>query len=65
MWQRIMRWEVQYPEPKKPVPFDNWDLIVCGGFAYAFTISVMTFNVVMFILIELLWSWFVRERVKR
>ena len=65
MWQRIMRWEVQYPKPKKPVPFDNWDLIVCGGFAYAFTISVMTFSVVMFILIELLWSWFVRERVKR
>ena len=65
MWQKIMRWEVKYPEPKKPVPFDNWDLIVWGGFAYAFTISVMTFNVVMFVLIELLWSWFVRERVKR
>ena len=60
-----MRWEVQYPKPKKPAPFDNWDMIVCGGFAYAFTISVMNFNVVMFILIELLWSWFVRERVKR
>ena len=25
----------------------------------------MTFNVVMFILIELLWSWFAKERVKR
>ena len=65
MWQRIMRWEVEYPEPKKPIPFDNWDAIVCCGFAYGFTISIMTFNVVMFILIELLWSWFARERVKR
>ena len=65
MWQRIMRWEVKYPEPKKPAPFDNWDLIVCCGFAYGFTISIMTFNVVMFILIELLWSWFARERAKR
>ncbi len=65
MWQRIMRWEVEYPEPKKPKPFDNWDAIVCCGFAYGFTISIMTFNVVMFILIELLWSWFARERVKR
>ena len=65
MWQRIMPWEVKYPEPKKPAPFDNWDLIVCGGFAYVFTISVMNFDVVMFIITELLWSWFIRERVKR
>ena len=43
-----MRWEVQYPEPKKPAPFDNWDLIVCGGFAYGFTMAVLNFNIVFF-----------------
>ena len=34
-----MRWEVQYPEPKGPAPFDNYDLIVCLGFAYGYTMS--------------------------
>jgi len=34
-----MRWEVQYPEPKAPAPFDNYDLIVCLGFAYGYTAS--------------------------
>ena len=51
-----MRWEVQYPEPKKPAPFDNWDLIVCGGFAYGFTMAVLNFNIVFFIILELFTS---------
>jgi hypothetical protein len=60
-----MRWEVKYPEPKKPIPFDNWDMIVCLGFAYSYTICVMSFNIVLFIITELLWAWFIKERVKR
>jgi hypothetical protein len=65
MWQRIMRWEVKYPEPKKPAPLDNWDLIVCGGFAYGYTMSIASLSIVLFIITELLWGWFTRERVKR
>ena len=60
-----MHWEVQYPEPKKPAPFDNWDLIVCGGFAYGFTMAIVDFNIVLYEIIELLWVWFSRDRVKR
>ena len=60
-----MHWEVQYPEPNKPAPFDNWDLIVCGGFAYGFTMAIVDFNIVLYVIIELLWVWFSRERVKR
>jgi hypothetical protein len=60
-----MRWEVQYPEPKAPVPFDNYDLIVCLGFAYGYTISVVNVDIVLFIIIELLWGWFKKERVRR
>ena len=65
MWQRIMRWEVQYPKPKKPAPFDNWDMIVCLGFAYSYTMSIASLSIVLFIITELLWGWFIRERVKR
>ena len=65
MWQRIMRWEVKYPEPKNPAPFDNWDLIVCCGFAYSYTMSIESLSIVLFIITELLWGWFVKERVKR
>ena len=60
-----MRWEVQYPEPKAPAPFDNYDLIVCLGFAYGYTASAVNVDIVLFIIIELLWGWFIRERVKR
>ena len=60
-----MRWEVQYPEPKGPAPFDNYDLIVCLGFAYSYTIAIMNFEIVLYIIIELLWVWFAKERVKR
>ena len=45
-----MRWEVQYPEPKGPTPFDNWDLIVCCGFAYGYTMAIMDFNIVLYII---------------
>ena len=65
MWQKIMRWEVQYPEPKGPTPFDNWDLIVCCGFAYGYTMAIMDFSIVFYIITELLWVWFQKERVKR
>jgi hypothetical protein len=65
MWQKIMRWEVQYPEPKAPAPFDNYDLIVCLGFAYGYTMSILNVDFVLFIIIGLLWGWFTRERVKR
>jgi hypothetical protein len=60
-----MRWEVQYPEPKGPAPFDNYDLIVCLGFAYGYTMSIQGMDFVLFIIIELLWGWFQKERVKR
>ena len=60
-----MRWEVKYPEPKGPTPFDNWDLIVCLGFAYSYTMSIASFSIVLFIITELLWGWFQKERVKR
>ena len=60
-----MRWEVKYPEPKNPAPFDNWDLIVCSGFAYSYTMSIASLSIVLFIITELLWGWFVKERVKR
>ena len=65
MWQKIMRWEVQYPEPKGPAPFDNYDLIVCLGFAYGYTMSILGMDFVFFIIIELLWGWFTMKRVKR
>jgi hypothetical protein len=60
-----MRWEVQYPEPKAPAPFDNYDLIVCLGFAYGYTASAVNVDIVLFIIIELLWGWFKKERVRR
>ena len=60
-----MRWEVKYPEPKGPTPFDNWDLIVCLGFAYSYTMSISSLSIVLFIITELLWGWFQKERVKR
>ena len=39
-----MHWEVQYPEPKepKPRPFDFYDIITCLGFAYAYTIAILS-----------------------
>ena len=60
-----MRWEVKYPEPKGPTPFDNWDLIVCLGFAYSYTMSISSLSIVLFIITELLWGWFQKDRVKR
>ena len=57
-----MRWEVQYPEPKGSKPFDLYDGIVCIGFAYGYTIAIMSFNVILFVAMELLWGWFVRKR---
>ena len=60
-----MRSEVKYPEPKGPTPFDNWDLIVCLGFAYSYTMSISSLSIVLFIITELLCGWFQKERVKR
>ena len=62
-----MHWEVQYPEPKepKPRPFDFYDVITCLGFAYSYTMSIASLSIVLFIITELLWGWFQKERVKR
>ena len=43
-----MRWEVQYPEPKGPKPFDLNDGIVCIGFAYGYWIAVLSLNIILF-----------------
>ena len=59
-----MRWEVQYPEPKKPRPFDNYDLATCLGFAYMYTLSVLNFNIVLFLVAEILWAWFCSKRIQ-
>jgi len=59
-----MRWEVQYPEPKQPAPYDIWDTIVCVGFAYGFTMALIDFNIVLYVIIELCWVWFCKERLK-
>ena len=37
-----MRWEVKYPEPKGPRPFDNYDLFTYLIFALAYTNAIMT-----------------------
>lgn len=60
-----MRWEVQYPEPKKrpPRPFDVYDGIVCISFAYGYMIAIFSFNVILFLILELVWAWFVKRRV--
>ena len=59
-----MRWEVQYPDPKKPKPrpFDNYDLISCLGFAYAYTVAISTLN--LFLVAEILWAWFCSKRIQ-
>ena len=59
-----MRWEVQYPEPKGPKPFDVYDGIVCIGFAYGYWIAVLSLNVILFFIMELLWAWYVKRRVE-
>ena len=51
-----MRWEVQYPEPKGPKPFDLNDGIVCIGFAYGYWIAVLSLNIILFFIMELLWE---------
>ena len=57
-----MRWEVQYPEPKGPRPFDNYDLFVCLLFAFAYTNAIMTLNWFLFIIVELCFGYFVYAR---
>jgi hypothetical protein len=57
-----MRWEVQYPEPKGPKPFDLYDGIVCIGFAYGYMTAIMTFNIILFFVMELSWNWYVKRR---
>jgi len=64
MWQKIMRWEVQYPEPKGIKPFDNYDLIACLGFACVYTFCIMSFDIILFFIIELLWAWYVKRRIE-
>ena len=59
-----MRWEVQYPEPKGPRPFDLNDGIVCIGFAYGYWIAVLSLNIILFFIMELLWAWYVKRRVE-
>ena len=59
-----MRWEVQYPEPKGPKPFDLNDGIVCIGFAYGYWIAVLSLNIIMFFVMELLWAWYVQRRLE-
>ena len=48
-----MHWEVKYPEPKKPRPFDNYDLFTCLLFAVAYTNAILTLNWFLFIIVEL------------
>jgi predicted cobalt transporter CbtA len=55
---------VQYPEPKGPKPFDVYDGIVCIGFAYGYMVAVLSFNVILFFIMELLWAWYVKRRVE-
>tara|TARA_B100001778_G_scaffold263185_1_gene223812 strand:- start:41 stop:214 length:174 start_codon:yes stop_codon:yes gene_type:complete len=55
---------VQYPEPKGPKPFDLNDGIVCIGFAYGYWIAVLSLNIILFFIMELLWAWYVKRRVE-
>ena len=57
-----MRWEAQYPEPKGPRPFDNYDLFTCLIFALAYTNARMTMNWVLFIIVELSFGYFIHVR---
>ena len=57
-----MRWEAQYPEPKGPRPFDNYDLFVCLLFAFAYTNAIMTLNWFLFIITELCFGSFTYVR---
>ena len=59
-----MRWEVQYPDPKKPKPrpFDNYDLFTCLIFALAYTNAIMTMNWILFIIVELSFGYFIHVR---
>ena len=59
-----MRWEVQYPDPKKPKPrpFDNYALLSCLGFAYAYTVAISTLNLPMIVIVELVWGYFTHKR---
>ena len=59
-----MRWEVQYPEPKGPRPFDLYDGIGCVGFADGYWIAVLSLNIIMFFVMELLWAWYVQRRLE-
>ena len=57
-----MRWEAQYPEPKGPRPFDNYDLFTCLIFALAYTNAIMTMNWVLFIIVVLSFGYFIHVR---
>lgn len=57
-----MRWEAQYPEPKGPRPFDNYDLFTCLIFALAYTNAIMTMNWILFIIVELSFGYFIHVR---
>ena len=59
-----MHWEVQYPEPKepKPRPFDLYDVITCLGFAYAYTIAILSMSLFLILICELLFGAFVKMR---
>ena len=63
-WQKIMHWEVQYPEPKepKPRPFDFYDVITCLGFAYAYTIAILSMSLFLVLIVELVWGTFAYMR---
>ena len=57
-----MRWEVKYPEPKRPRPFDNYDLFTCLIFALAYTNAIMTMYWILFIIVELSFGYFIHVR---
>ena len=52
----------KYPEPKKPRPFDNYDLFTCLLFALAYTNAIMTLNWFLFVIVELCFGYFVYVR---
>ena len=65
--QKIMHWEVQYPEPKepKPRPFDFYDVITCLGFAYAYTIAILSMRLFLVLIVELVWATFAYMRYRQ
>ena len=48
-----------------PSPFNNYDAFTCSCFAYSYYICIMSFNVVLLIITEMLWMWYCSERVKK